>query len=160
MKLYSYQSLTTDYIYKLVEVAEMHCNVGECSYSLFYRRTWSTIKWISRRQRSGGIFSVCSHIFWSVNCTTQHMFYTYNVHSPIILLLLCVRSVQRFQLIYQGFKHVFHSSTLPLSPTCKQCRYKLLVMGRACEVGFWRRHYYILSGSVLGVWTHLETVLT
>ena len=27
-----------------------------------------------------------------------------------------------------------------------------------CEVGLHRRHYYILSSSVLGVWTHLEGV--
>jgi hypothetical protein len=31
--------------------------------------------------------------------------------------------------------------------------------GQPCEVGLRRRHYYILGGSVLGVWTHLEGVL-
>ena len=44
-------------------------------------------------------------------------------------------------------------------PLCRQGRCKLSVMGRVCEVGLRRRHYYILSGSVLGVWTHLEAVL-
>ena len=32
-------------------------------------------------------------------------------------------------------------------------------MGQQCEIGLRRRHYHILTGSVLGVWTHLEGVL-
>ena len=51
------------------------------------------------------------------------------------------------------------SPSTPSFPLCRQGRCKLSVMGRACEVGLRRRHYYILSGSVLGVWTHLEAVL-
>ena len=47
---------------------------------------------------------------------------------------------------------------LPNPCTARQGRCKLLVLGRPCEVGLRRRHYYILSGSVLGVWTHLEGV--
>ena len=53
----------------------------------------------------------------------------------------------------------FFSPSTPSFPLCRQGRCKLSVMGRACEVGLRRRHYYILSGSVLGVWTHLEAVL-
>jgi hypothetical protein len=53
-----------------------------------------------------------------------------------------------------------HESSLSVcSHAFWQGRCKLSVMGQACEVGLRRRHYYILSGSVLGVWTHLEAVL-
>ena len=41
----------------------------------------------------------------------------------------------------------------------RQGRCKLSSPGQPCEVGLRRRHYYILGGSVLGVWTHLEGVL-
>ena len=41
----------------------------------------------------------------------------------------------------------------------RQGRCKLSVPGQPCEVGLRRRHYYIMGGSVLGVWTHLEGVL-
>ena len=71
-------------------------------------------------------------------------------------------------------RFLFPSLPLPLSPSFplpppspsslsfssyRQGRCKLSAIGQACEVGLRRRHYYILSGSVLGVWTHLEAVL-
>ena len=54
-----------------------------------------------------------------------------------------------------------HGSSLSVcSHAFWQGRCKLSLPSRPCEVGLRRRHYYILSGSVLGVWTHLEGVFT
>ena len=98
-----------------------------------------------------------------MTCTCIYIHLARHLSCMSLLPLHHTLGAQRFKLVFQKLKHVFLFllllCPLPLSLLCRQGRCKLSVMGRACEVGLRRRHYYILSGSVLGVWTHLEAVL-
>ena len=67
--------------------------------------------------------------------------------------------------VQQFNNYVF--SCLLVSSYCNHCNHDVHLVYRQghcrntgqCEVGLRRRAYYILSGSVLGVWCHLEGVL-
>ena len=50
-----------------------------------------------------------------------------------------------------SFSFSFFSVHSLSPPLCRLGQCKLSVMGRVCEVGLQRRHYYILSGSVTSI---------
>ncbi len=47
---------------------------------------------------------------------------------------------------------------IKMGMSCRQGKCRLSIPGHPCEVGMRRRTYHVLTGSLLGVWTHLEGV--
>ncbi len=45
-----------------------------------------------------------------------------------------------------------------LLPSTRQGKCRLMIVNNSCEVGLRQRTYHVLSGSILGVWTHVEGV--
>ena len=54
--------------------------------------------------------------------------------------------------------NTYSSHTRSLSLPHRQGKCRMSVPGELCEVGLRRKTYYVLSGSVLGVWSHIEDV--
>ena len=46
-----------------------------------------------------------------------------------------------------------------LTSFCRRGNCRRIIMGLGCEVGLRQRTFHILSGSVLSVWSKLETML-
>lgn len=112
---------------------------------------------MNQKLRSGGIISTI-HRFQYV-CTPSG-----KICSSGLLCMWCMFVFMCVFFIYVCWCLIFRlkvqvSLSCYMVILCRQGKCRLKVGGAGtCEVGLRRRTYHVLSGSVLGVWTHVEGV--
>lgn len=96
-----------------------------------------------RKGESGGVGSITLRLTRAIMLTGQ-------------LISSLVRFLQVFRLYHYNYEVII--SMMFLSDYFRQGKCRLSLPGQQCEVGLRRKTYHVLSGSVLGVWSHIEGV--